>query len=88
MADTDFKTIGEIFQTKQTKKPPAYEWQDLALKIIEELRVPKAKRSSIFKACKNYPKPFIERCFNDTKELAVGDSYKYFFKLLNPKKDK
>ena len=86
MDDSDFKKVGDIFQNKQTKKPPAYEWQDLALRIIDELRVPNFKRSSVFKACKDNPKAFIEQCFNDTKELAEGDSWKYFFKLVAPKK--
>ncbi len=72
---------------KITKKPPAYQWQDLALKIIKELSIPVEKRNSVFKACKQYPKNFIEKCFNDTKELCqTGEKWKYFFKIVGGKK--
>jgi hypothetical protein len=84
----DFESLGELFQKKRPgKKPPAYEWQELALRIIEELRVPPSKRSSVFKACKQYPKVYIEKCFNDTKELCEGEEkWRYFFKLVNESK--
>ena len=79
--------IGDIFQNSNRKKPPAYQWQDLALRIINELGIPNDKRNSVFKACKEYPKNFIEKCFDDTKELAhEGEKWRYFFKLVNQKK--
>ncbi|MFH1255559.1 MAG: hypothetical protein V1667_03790 [bacterium] len=75
--------IGDLFNgKKQTKKPPAFIWQDLALRIINELNIPNFKRSSVFKICKEKPKSFIEMCMNDTKELCKeGDKWKYFFKV-------
>lgn len=76
--------IKDIFKNKpQSVKPPAYEWQDLALRVINELGVPGFKRNSIFKACKQYPKVMIEKAMNDTKELCEdGECWKYFFKVL------
>lgn len=84
-----FENIEDIFKKKQQgKKPPAYQWQDLALRIIKELHIPNFKRSSVFKACKENSKEFIERCLNDTKELCEeGEKWRYFFKLINQKKD-
>lgn len=90
----DFVSMGSLFdkmkdQTKKTsqKKPPAHEWQELALKIIDELSIPPFKRSSVFKICKNHPKVFIERCLNDTRELCdKGEKWKYFFKLISATK--
>lgn len=79
--------LGSLFSVaKQTKKPPAYQWQDLALRIIKELAIPNFKRSAVFKACKENPKNFIEICLNDTKELCkTGEQWKYFFKLITKK---
>jgi hypothetical protein len=83
----DFQSFGSIFTQKKkkaVKKPPAYGWQDLALKIIAELGIPGFKRSSIFKICRDNPKEFAERCLNDTKELCKsGESWKYFLKVVN-----
>lgn len=68
------------------KKPPAHEWQDLALRVIEELNIPGFKRNSIFKACKEKPKQLILLAMNDTKELCkTGEKWKYFFKVLTAK---
>lgn len=80
-----FQHLGDIFRTRGGgKKPPAYEWQDLALRIIQELNIPSHKRSSVFKACKDNPKEFIENCLNDTLELCEeGEKWRYFFKLVN-----
>jgi len=76
--------IADIFKNKkQTKKAPAYQWQDLALRIINELAIPQSKRNSVFKVCKNYDKNFVEKCLDDTKELARGTArWRYFFKLV------
>lgn len=78
--------IGDIFQNKKTIKPPAYQWQDLALRVIKELNVPTFKKNSVFQVCKKYDKNFIEKCLDDTKELAEGgEKWKYFFKLTAKK---
>ena len=70
-------------EARRAGKPPAYEWQDLALKIIAELGVPNFKKNSVFKVCKENSKTFIEQCLNDTKELCkTGECWKYFFKLV------
>ncbi|MAF13295.1 MAG: hypothetical protein CMI53_00170 [Parcubacteria group bacterium] len=77
----DFK---KILANKKSIKPPAYQWQYLALRIIDELNIPAKKRNSVFQVCKKYPKDFIEKCLNDTKELAQeGEPWRYFFKLVN-----
>ncbi len=81
--DKGFETLGEIFaKKKQTKKPPAYEWQDLALKIIIQLAVPANKKSSVFKICKTYPKERIQNALDETKELAQKEKWRYFFKVI------
>jgi hypothetical protein len=80
----------DIFEQKKTAvKPPAYPWQDFALKIITELNIPGSKRNSVFKVCKQYPRQFVEKCLNETKELCKsGEEWKYFFKLVNNKQAK
>jgi len=87
MQKMDFQTIGDVFSKKKTeKKPPAHEWQDLALRIIKELGVPGFKRNSVFKVCKDNSKQFIETCLSDTKELCkTGAKWSYFFKLVSLK---
>jgi hypothetical protein len=83
----EFESLSSIFVQKKrqvVKKPPAYAWQDLALKIIAELGVPNFKRASIFKICRDYPKDFVERCVNDTKELCKSsEKWKYFLKVVS-----
>jgi len=80
-----FENLRKIIKSKKTKKkPPKYEWQDFALRIINELGIPGFKRSSIFKICKEYPRNTVEKCLNDTKELCrKGETWRYFFKLIN-----
>ncbi|MBU2235571.1 hypothetical protein KKA01_00755 [Patescibacteria group bacterium] len=89
MWKSEMENIGDIFKNKApspSKKPPAFQWQDLALRIIDELHIPSFKRNSVFKACKEHDKYFIEKCVADTKELAKGDEkWKYFFKLVGEK---
>ncbi len=77
--------IGDIFNIKKpTIKPPAYEWQDLALNIIRELGVPNFKRNSVFKICKENSREKIDKALNETKELCkVGERWKYFFKVIS-----
>lgn len=82
-----FQDLASLFKARQQKKPPAYEWQDLALRIIKELSIPGFKRGSVFKICKEYPKSYVEMCLNDTKELCkTGERWKYFFKVVSSKK--
>ncbi len=89
MRKSEPENIGDIFKKKApepVKKPPAYQWQDLALRVIDELHIPNFKRNSVFKACKDNDKYFIERCLADTKELAEGtEKWKYFFKVVADK---
>lgn len=65
-------------------KPPAYQWQDMALKIIAEFGVPDFKRNSVFRVCKVNSKELVEKAVNETKELCpTGDKWKYFFKVVD-----
>jgi hypothetical protein len=82
--NTGPEKIRDILATKKAgKRPPAYPWQDLALRVIKELSVPNFKRNAVFKVCKENSKFFIEKCLNDTKELCkMGERWKYFFKLV------
>ncbi len=80
------ESLADIIKNKKqdTKKAPAYPWQDLALKVINELGVPNFKRSAVFKVCKQYPKGFVMIALNDTKELCKsGEAWKYFFKVID-----
>ncbi|MCK5061138.1 hypothetical protein KAR28_01150 [Candidatus Parcubacteria bacterium] len=80
----NFQQLGDIFNAKKTAKAPAYQWQDLALRVIKELRVPNFKRSAVFKVCKENSKPVIEQALNDTKELCkTGNKWQYFFKVIS-----
>ncbi|MEI6288481.1 MAG: hypothetical protein WCP18_02790 [bacterium] len=72
-----------LAKKKQTIKPPAYEWQDLALRLINELAIPNFKRNSVFKVCRDNSKATIEKALNETKELAKTEQWKYFFKVLD-----
>ena len=87
--NTDFESIEDIFKNKikTQKKPPAHEWQSLALRVIQELGIPGFKRGAVFKVCKDHSKDFVERCLNDTKELCkTGNKWQYFFKVLSSNK--
>lgn len=84
--DKGFENLGSIFASRKPKtvKAPAYEWQDLALRIIAELNVPGFKRNSIFKVCKENSKEAVERALNDTKELCKsGSRWAYFLKVID-----
>ena len=84
----DFEDIAQILKNKQSKKPTAYKWQEMALRVITELNIPNYKRSSVFRVCKELPLQFIESCLNDTKELCTsGDKWRYFFKLTAQKEE-
>lgn len=78
-------SLGDIIAKKpQGKKPPAYQWQELALRIITELGIPNFKRNSVFKVCRDYPKEKVLRALNDTKELVqTGERWRYFFKIID-----
>jgi len=81
--DNGLQSIKNLIGKSRLKKPPAYQWQDLALRVIDELGIPAAKRNSVFKVCKQYPKNIIEKALNDTKELCqTGERWKYFFKII------
>lgn len=80
----NLKSFGELMKNRTVKKPPAYKWQDLALRIIKELEIPANKRSSVFHVCKKYSKQVVEKAMNDTKELCkTGEKWRYFFKIIN-----
>ncbi|MFA6106745.1 MAG: hypothetical protein WC745_03690 [Patescibacteria group bacterium] len=84
--DHGFQQLGDFLTGAKNprKKPPAYEWQDLALSIIKDLGVPGFKRSSVFKIAKEMPKNAILNALNDTKELCqTGEKWKYFFKIID-----
>lgn len=82
--DEGFQQLGDLFANRKTVKPPAYQWQDLALRVIKELGIPGFKRNSVFKVCRDLPKEVIERNLNETKELChSGEKWKYFFKLTD-----
>ncbi len=77
----------DIIKKNRQTKPPAYPWQELALKIIEDLKIPNNKKSSVFKACKENNPETIKRALNDTKELCKsGSAWRYFFKVLEESK--
>ncbi len=85
----DIKKILEDKLSNKTSipKPPAYQWQDLALKIIKELNIPDFKKSSVFKVCRDNSQARIIQALTDTKELCqTGQKWQYFFKIINPKK--
>ncbi len=80
-------SLADIFKENRKVKAPAYPWQDLALQIIKDLGIPKDKRSSVFKVCKENGSETIKRALNDTKELCkTGATWRYFFKLIEENK--
>jgi len=75
--------LSSIISQNKSKKAPAYQWQDLALRVIAELGVPGFKRNSVFRIAKEYSRQDIEKALDDTKELAQGgEKWKYFFKVI------
>ena len=81
--------IKEILKSKKTEKAPAYQWQDLALRVIKELHIPNFKRSAVFKVCKDNSRAVIEQALNDTKELCnTGNKWQYFFKIISAPQEK
>lgn len=79
-----FSSLSDIIKTKIKIKAPAYPWQDLALRIIQELNIPNFKRSAVFKVCRDHPAHKVILALNDTKELCKsGSTWKYFFKLID-----
>lgn len=84
-----FQSFADIFKQKPKIKPPAYPWQDLALRVIKDLSIPNFKRASVFKICRDLPEATIILALNDTKELCKsGAAWKYFFKIIDGKKKK
>ena len=90
--DSGFQQLGDFMTGAKMpkKKPPAYQWQELALKIIKDLNVPNFKRGSVFKAVSENSDRDIITALNDTLELCqTGEKWKYFFKIVdNLKKDR
>lgn len=86
---TEFNSLADILKIKKTVKPPAYPWQDLALRIIKDLNIPSFKRSAVFKVCKEKPLNLVNAALIDTKELCQsGEKWKYFFKIIDDVNDK
>lgn len=82
----NLKSFGELMKNRVIKKAPAFEWQDLALRVIKELNIPNNKRSSVFRVCKQNTKQIVERAMNDTKELCkTAEKWRYFFKIIDKK---
>jgi hypothetical protein len=80
-------SLADIIKKNRQIKPPAYPWQELALNVINDLKVPNNKKSSVFKACKENNPETIKRALNDTKELCKsGSPWRYFFKVLEESK--
>lgn len=89
MENQGLQNLKEILLKRQAAKPPTFEWQDFALKVIRELGIPGFKRNAVFKVCKEHSKPFVEKALNETKELCkTGEKWKYFFKLAGSKTKK
>jgi hypothetical protein len=90
MQNQEPSSLAEILNNKakaQTKKPPAYDWQEKALWVIKELNIPAEKKSSVFQICKKAPSHLVERAVNDTKELMpTGEKWRYFFKIISESK--
>jgi hypothetical protein len=90
MQNQEPSSLAEILNNKakaQTKKPPAYDWQEKALWVIKELNIPANKKSSVFQICKKTPSYLVERAVNDTKELRpTGEKWRYFFKIISESK--
>jgi hypothetical protein len=87
MPDLGPQNFKEIFASKKIIKPPAHPWQQFALEIIDQLGIPKDKRNSVFLICKKYPRVYVEKCLNETKELCqTGEKWKYFFKVVEQNK--
>ncbi len=84
MKDIEPILFKDILDNKKAgPKAPAYPWQDLALKVEREIKIPGFKRSALFKVCRDYPRVMIERCVADTKELCQsGEQWRYFFKIV------
>ncbi len=85
MKETKASSLADILASKKpAPKAPAYRWQDLALRVIQELGVPAFKKNSVFKVCRDLPAAVVLRAMNDTKELAAGGGqWKYFFKVID-----
>lgn len=75
--------IERILKKREENKAKGrvFDWQDLALHIIAELKPPKHKKPSIFKVCKQ-DKKAAQQAYIDCTEL--GKPYAdYFFKVYS-----
>lgn len=79
-----FTDISQLIkQPRPIIKPTAHPWQQLALEVIERLRIPDFKRSATFQACQQFPESVIRQAVIDTQELCQqGSRWQYFFKIL------
>ena len=75
------ESIASILKTKKQSKVPAYQWQQLALDIIESLQDGETKKSSIFKCCKR-DEQRARWAWNECKELGKP-FVRYFLKVFN-----
>ena len=85
-----FQKINDVLNRQgesNNKKPKKVQpWQLLGERICKELKVPKEEQKLIYKACYENPEPYIEHCFQETKELAKGElKHHYFIKLVYKK---
>ena len=81
--ETGPQNFRDIMANKKNIRRTVERRKDLALRIIDELNIQTKKRNAVFLVCKQHSKNFIEKCLNDTKELAkTGESWRYFFKLV------
>lgn len=82
-SDQGWQKLDSFIGQKKTVKPPAHAWQELALKLIDELDIPPFKKTAVFQICRDYPKNLVEQALIDTKELCKsGAKWKYFFKII------
>jgi len=77
-------SIKDILNNKKKSskiKPPKFRWQEVALKVIEDFKVDKTKKSSVFKACKDD----VNMATRVSAYCLEGDknTIEYFFKMYN-----
>lgn len=74
-------SIANMIQFKQQKETKTLPWQELALDIIKELRVPVYQKGSVFKCCKTDERR-ARFALTDCQELGKRH-LKYFFKVYS-----
>lgn len=66
----EFEKIGNLFNKKTAAKPPAYQWQDLALRVIKELSIPDVKKAPCLKLAKKSRKISLKAALTTRKNFA------------------